>query len=147
MLPESWVADSYRTDKSKPPGILPSNIGYPTDEMGGMNAPNWYRSNQGDLNKFPKYQHYEYKLQAMRYLRTGGTMRSLVRSGILNCAWIVSISFPKFRSSSTCTRFLHLTTSLPTGDLVVGQSAPAGSPVPPASRSTRDAAWSRRGDG
>jgi len=68
---DAWLADSYRTDKSKPAGILPSNIGYPTDEMGGMNAPNWYRSNQGDLNKFPKYQHYEYKLQAMRYLRTG----------------------------------------------------------------------------
>jgi len=67
---DAWLADSYRTEKSKPPGILPSNMGFPTDEMGGTNAPNWYQSNQGDLNKFPKYQHYEYKLQAMRYMRT-----------------------------------------------------------------------------
>jgi hypothetical protein len=39
---EALWEDAMRTDKGKPRGILPGEVDYETDEIGGRNVPTWY---------------------------------------------------------------------------------------------------------
>jgi len=40
---DSWVDAAYRTDKGKPRGVLPSAIGFPNGELGGVGSKTWYK--------------------------------------------------------------------------------------------------------
>lgn len=39
---EALYEDAMRTDKGKPRGIIPGEVDYETDEIGGRNVPTWY---------------------------------------------------------------------------------------------------------
>ncbi len=39
---EALYEDAMRTDKGKPRGIIPGDVDYETDEIGGRNVPTWY---------------------------------------------------------------------------------------------------------
>jgi hypothetical protein len=41
---DAWLAASMSTDKGKPRGIIPQEIGFARSEMGGTNAPTWYKA-------------------------------------------------------------------------------------------------------
>ncbi len=44
---EALYEDAMRTDKGKPKGIIPGELDYETDEIGGRNVPTWY--DPGDI--------------------------------------------------------------------------------------------------
>jgi len=39
---DAWLAASMSTEKEKPRGIIPQEIGFERSEIGGTNAPNWF---------------------------------------------------------------------------------------------------------
>ncbi len=41
---DAWLAAAMSTEKGKPRGILPEEIGFARSEIGGTNAPAWYRA-------------------------------------------------------------------------------------------------------
>jgi hypothetical protein len=44
---EALYEDAMRTDKGKPKGVIPGEVDYETDEIGGRNVPTWY--DPGDI--------------------------------------------------------------------------------------------------
>jgi len=41
---DAWLAASMSTEKGKPRGIIPQEIGFARSEMGGTNAPTWFKA-------------------------------------------------------------------------------------------------------
>ena len=41
---DAWVNDAMRTDRNKPRGIFPAEVGFPEGTPGGVNSPAWYRA-------------------------------------------------------------------------------------------------------
>ena len=39
---DAWLADAMRTDRGKPQGVFPTEVGFPAGTLGGVNSPNWY---------------------------------------------------------------------------------------------------------
>ncbi len=39
---DAWRNDAMRTDRKKPLGVFPAEVGFPGGELGGVNSPNWY---------------------------------------------------------------------------------------------------------
>ena len=39
---DAWLNDAMRTDRGKPRGVFPSEVGFPNGELGGVNSPNWH---------------------------------------------------------------------------------------------------------
>ncbi|MDP6557363.1 MAG: CARDB domain-containing protein [Pirellulaceae bacterium] len=39
---DAWLNDAMRTDREKPLGVFPAEVGFPRGELGGVNSPNWY---------------------------------------------------------------------------------------------------------
>ena len=39
---DAWLNDAMRTDRNKPRGVFPAEVGFPAGELGGVNSPNWY---------------------------------------------------------------------------------------------------------
>ena len=46
-LAEAWLAAAMSTDRGKPKGIIPAEIGFPTGIIGGLKSPTWYKSYDG----------------------------------------------------------------------------------------------------
>ncbi|MFC1734814.1 hypothetical protein ACFL1X_01765, partial [Candidatus Hydrogenedentota bacterium] len=66
--------DAMRTDKGKPKGIIPGEIDYETDEIGGRNVPTWY--DPGDIPAsqwycFEKFHYQRYRVMHLAYNLTG----------------------------------------------------------------------------
>lgn len=73
---DAWVADAMRTDRGKPRGVFPAEVGFPGDVIGGVDGPNWYTSNHtpGTVNyDFSNlmYRGYLAQLITMAYRMTG----------------------------------------------------------------------------
>lgn len=41
---DAWLNDAMRTDRDKPRGIFPAEIGFPEGTPGGVDSPSWYRA-------------------------------------------------------------------------------------------------------
>ena len=74
---ESWLDAAMSTDKGKPEGVIPAMIAWPTGEIGGLDAPNWYEGKQdGSVNyKWERQQYKSYisTLLTTAYEATGNT--------------------------------------------------------------------------
>ena len=71
---EALYEDAMRTDKGKPKGIIPGEIDYETDEIGGRNVPTWYdpgnipaKGNYG----FAKFHGYRTRIMYLAYRLSG----------------------------------------------------------------------------
>ena len=71
---DALYEDAMRTDKGKPKGILPGEVDYETDEIGGRNVPTWYdpgnipaKGNYG----FAKFHNYRTQIMYLAYQLTG----------------------------------------------------------------------------
>ena len=53
---EALYEDAMRTDKGKPKGVIPGEIDYQSDEIGGRNVPTWY-----DPGKIPAKSNYGFE--------------------------------------------------------------------------------------
>jgi hypothetical protein len=49
---EAWLAASMSTERGKPKGIIPSEIGFPSGQVGGERSPAWYKAEHlpGSIN-------------------------------------------------------------------------------------------------
>ena len=72
---EAWLAASMSTDKGKPPGVIPSEIGFAKGEVGGTESPSWYKANhaEGTVNYDWDQRYHEYitDLLVSAYERSG----------------------------------------------------------------------------
>ena len=41
---DAWLNDAMRTDRDKPRGIIPAEVGFPDGTPGGVNSPSWYQA-------------------------------------------------------------------------------------------------------
>jgi len=65
---DAWLKDAMRTDRGKPPGVFPAEVGFPGGELGGVNSPNWYTAAHppGTVNyDWERGQYYGYLLDLM----------------------------------------------------------------------------------
>ncbi|RLF71428.1 MAG: hypothetical protein DRN40_02480 [Thermoplasmata archaeon] len=73
---DCWVNASLSTEKGKPYGVIPAGLGWPDGEIGGHNAPTWYRAAHppGSVNydwEPQKYKGYIVDLLLSAYEATG----------------------------------------------------------------------------
>ncbi|MCD6383951.1 MAG: hypothetical protein J7L88_05765, partial [Thermoplasmata archaeon] len=73
---ENWVQAALSTEKGKPYGVIPADIGWPDGEVGGHNAPTWYKAAHppGTVNydwEPQKYKGYIVDLLVSAYEATG----------------------------------------------------------------------------
>ncbi len=71
---EALYEDAMRTDKDKPKGIIPGEVDYETDEIGGRNVPTWY--DPGDIPAkgnygFAKFHGYRTQIMYLAYKLSG----------------------------------------------------------------------------
>ena len=71
---EALYEDAMRTDKGKPRGIIPGELDYETDEIGGRNVPTWY--DPGDIPAkgnygFAKFHYYRTDIMYLAYKLSG----------------------------------------------------------------------------
>ncbi len=71
---EALREDAMRTDKGKPLGIIPGEVDYQTDEIGGRNVPTWY--DPGDVPAkgnygFAKFHQYRTRIMYLAYKLSG----------------------------------------------------------------------------
>jgi len=73
-LGDALLEDSLRTDKGKPMGIIPGDIDFETDEIGGRNVSTWYEPGPIPARKnygWPTYHSYRLDLLEELFIRTG----------------------------------------------------------------------------
>jgi len=71
---ESLCEDAMRTDKDKPAGLIPGDIDFETDEIGGKDVPTWYDPGDvpyADMFGFEKFHSYRTAIMELGYRLTG----------------------------------------------------------------------------
>ena len=73
---DAWFNDAMRTDRGKPKGVFPADVGFPGGELGGIGSPNWFTGThpRGTVNHDwirGSYKAYLINLMTLAYEITG----------------------------------------------------------------------------